>query len=128
MIQLRDDLSTATPREQPPPLALFTQIRVQPGGQQSLEELIRKVTEASIKLDESRQTLVSQVVIGDLNTYGIAQPLDDLGELDGRRTPQELLLAAFGEAEAQQIFQSAAAQIREVTTTLSTYRPDLSNA
>lgn len=125
--QPREDLSTAPPRTDPAPLALIARVKVKPGGQRALENLISKVNEAAIKVDEPRAVYVSQTVVGDITQYGIVSPIDDPSVLDNRRQPQELLVAAFGEDEAEKIFQPASAQIEEIITSLSVYRPDLSN-
>ncbi len=126
IIRPREDLTTAAQRSEPSPLALVTRIRVSLAGQRAFEDLIRKINEAAIKLDEKRGVFVSQTAIGDMSQYAIIQPIDNPAELDGRKTPQELLSAAFGE-EGEQALQAAAPHVQEVLSALSVYRPDLSN-
>jgi hypothetical protein len=126
IIRPREDLSTAAQRSEPAPLSLVTRIRVSLEGQRAFEDLIRKINEAAIKLDEKRQVFVAQTAIGDMSQYAIVQAVDNPAELDQRKTPQELLSAAFGE-EGEQALQAAAPHVQEVLSALSTYRPDLSN-
>lgn len=125
--QPREDLSTAPQRSDPAPLSLVARIKVRPGGQRAFETLVARVNEAAIKIDEPRQIYVSQTAIGDLTQYGVVTPVDDPAALDKRRSPQEVLVAAFGEKEAEEIFQPASEQIQEIVTSLSQYRPELSN-
>ena len=127
IIRPREDLSSAAQRSEPVPLTLVTLVRVSLGGQRAFEDLIRKVNEAAIKLDEKRRVFVAQTAIGDMNQYAILQPIDNPSELDERKSPQELLVAAFGEKEGEQVFQAAAPYVQEVLSSLSVYREDLSN-
>lgn len=127
IIRPREDLTTAAPGSEPAPLTLVTRIRVGLGGQRAFEDLVRKVNEAAAKLDEKREVFVVQTAIGDMSQYAILQPMDNPAELDvERKTPQELLAAAFGE-EGEQALQAAAPYVQEVLSSLSVYRPDLSN-
>jgi len=126
IIRSREDLTTAAQRSEPAPLALVTRVRVALVGQRAFEDLIRKVNEAAIKLNEKRDVFVWQTAIGDMSQYGILQAIDSPGDLDDRKPPQELLAVAFGE-EGEQVFQAAAPHVQEVLSALSIYRPDLSN-
>ena len=126
IIRTREDLTTAAQRSEPAPLSLVTRIRVSLAGQRAFEDLIRMVNEAAIKLDEKREVFVVQTAIGDMSQYAILQPIDNPAELDDRKSPQELLAAAFGE-EGEQALQAAAPHVQEVLSALSVYRPDLSN-
>ncbi len=127
IIRPREDLTTAAPRSEPAPLTLVTRIRVSLGGQRAFEDLVRKVNEAAVKVGEKREAFVVQTAIGDMSQYAILQPIDNPSELDERKSPQELLVAAFGEKEGEQVFQAAAPYVQEVLSSLSVYRPDLSN-
>ncbi len=126
IIRPREDLTTAAPRSEPAPLTLVTRIRVSLGGQRAFEDLVRKVNEAAVKLGEKREAFVVQTAIGDMSQYAILQSIDNPADLDQRKPPQQLVADAFGE-EGEQVFQAAAPHIQEVLSSLSVYRPDLSN-
>ncbi len=124
----REDLSNVTlPLESPPPLMHHTQLRVRPGGQEAIEELLRKVLEASAKLDDKRKILTTQTVIGDISEYGAARAIWDPAELDSQLPPPALLVEAFGEKEGREILEAASGHLESIVTLLSVYRPDLSN-
>lgn len=124
----REDLSNVTlPLESPPPLMHHTQLRVRPGGQAAIEELLRKVLEASAKLDDKRKILTTQTVIGDISEYGAARAIWDPAELDSQLPPPALLIEAFGEREGREILETASGHLESAVTLLSVYRPDLSN-
>ncbi len=127
IVRSREDLTSAAQRSEPAPLTLVTRIRVSLGGQRAFEDLLRKINEAAVKLDEKRGVFVVQTAIGDMSQYAILQPIDNPSELDERKSPQELLVAAFGEKEGEEAFQAAAPYLQEVLSSLSVYRPDLSN-
>ena len=124
----REDLSNVTlPLESPPPLMHHTQLRVRPGGQEAIEELIRKVLEASAKLDDKRKILTTLTVIGDVGEYGVVRAIWDPAELDSQLPPPALLVEAFGEKEGRKILEAASGHLESIVTLLSVYRPDLSN-
>jgi hypothetical protein len=129
VLRVREDLSTApsTPPAEPAPILYTTSLRVRPGGQPALEELIRRVTEAARKVGEERSTIVVQTAIGDMGEYYVSEPLSDLGLLDKLRTPQQALIDAFGEKEAAAALAAGTSGLEQVVTNIAFHRPDLSN-
>ena len=124
----REDLSNAPlPFAAPPPLIHHMLIRVRPGGQEALENTIKKLLEAAAKVGDKRQLLTAQTLIGDLGESGIAQPIQDPAQLDSQKTPPELLTEAFGEQEAREILAAGRERMESAVTLLSVHRPDLSN-
>ncbi len=123
----REDLSNTPPPLATPPLLIHhTLIKVQPGGQAAFEATIAKVIEAAAKVDDKRQFLTAQTVIGDLGEYNIVQPIADPAQLDNQLTPPQLLAEAFGEKEATDIMAAGRERMESVVTALSVLRPDLS--
>lgn len=128
VLRPREDLSnTPPPLGAPPPLIHHTQLRVRPGGQEALENTIRKVIEASAVVGDKRQVVTGQTLIGDLGEYMVSQPLQDPAQLDALKTPPELLIEAFGDEEGRGILAAGRERMESVVTFLSVYRPDLSN-
>jgi hypothetical protein len=109
------------------PAAVVTQIRARPGGQEALEELIRKIAEAIPKVGDSTRMMAYQVMVGMLAEYWTARPLEDLSELDSQLPPAELLDRAFGAAEGGLIYRTGLEAIEEVKRQIVVYRQDLSN-
>ena len=106
---------------------VVTRIRVRPGGQDALEELIRKIAEAIPKVGDSARMLSYQVLVGMMGSYWTVRPLEDLSELDDQLPPAELLDQAFGAAEGGLIYRAGLEAIQEVRRQIVTYRQDLSN-
>jgi len=109
------------------PAAVVTQIRSRPGGQEALEELIRKISEAIPKVGDSSRLVSYQVMVGTLSEYWTVRPLEDLSELDEQLPPAELLNQAFGAAEGGLIYRTGLEAIEEVKRQIVVYRQDLSN-
>ncbi len=129
VLRVREDLSSApsTPPAEPAPILYTTALRVRPGGQPALEKLIGRVREAAQKLGEERSTIVVQTAIGDLGEYYVSEPLSDLGVLDVLRTPQQLLIDAFGEKDAAAALAAGVSGLEQAVTNIAFHRPDLSN-
>jgi len=109
------------------PVAVVTQIRARPGGQEALEELIRKIAEAIPKVGDPSRMVSYQVMVGTLAEYWTVRPLEDLSELDDQLPPAELLNQAFGNSEGGLIYRAGLEAIQEVTRQIGVYRQDLSN-
>jgi hypothetical protein len=109
------------------PAAVVTQIRARPGGQEALEELIRKIAEAIPKVGDPSRIVSYQVMVGTLSEYWTVRPLEDLSELDDQLSPAELLNQAFGAAEGGLIYRTGLEAIEEVKRQIVAYRQDLSN-
>jgi len=109
------------------PSAVVTQIRARPGGQEALEELLRKIAEAIPKIGDPSRIIAYQVMVGMLAEYWTVRPLEDLSELDEQLPPAELLNQAFGAAEGGLIFRTGLEAIEEVKRQIVVYRQDLSN-
>jgi hypothetical protein len=109
------------------PGAVLTVIEASPGKQEACEELIRKVAEAIPKLDDRARMLTFQTVVGNLTEYWTVRPVTDLSELDDQRTPQDLLIQAFGPAEGGLIYRSGLDAMTRLQRSILTYRPDMSN-
>jgi hypothetical protein len=125
----RPDLSYA-PRPLPPSevnAALVARIVIQPGLRESFEELLRKVAEAIPKLDEPVILLTQQTLVGNAAEYRAIRPLRELSEIDQHRTPEQLLLQAFGPGEGGLIFRNGSAAILDIRREVVGLRPELSN-
>lgn len=109
------------------PAAIVTRVRIQPGGQEAVEELIRKAAEAIPKVGDAARILTFQTLLGDLAEIWTVRPLERLSELDQQRQLPELLNQAFGAAEGGLIFRSGQEAIRDVQRQLVIYREDLSH-
>jgi hypothetical protein len=109
------------------PFAVVTTVRVRSGGQEAVEELLRKIAEGIPKVDDPARTIVYQSVIGDLREYWAVRPLRDLGELDRQRVPARLLTDAFGTGEGGLIFRNAMAAMESAERAIVEYLPQLSN-
>ena len=112
---------------QPAPMLRLTLVRATSGGQEALEELMRKVAEAIPKVDDPARFQAFQTLWGDGMQYAIATPLRELADLDAQAQVPELLNQAFGAAEGGLIFRSGREAIQALETNLSVYREDLSN-
>ena len=112
---------------QPAPVLRLTIVRATSGGQEALEELMRKVAEAIPKVDDPARFQAFQTLAGDGMQYAIATPLRELADLDAQLQAPELLNQAFGVAEGGLIFRSGREAIRELQTSISVLREDLSN-
>jgi hypothetical protein len=109
------------------PAAVLTVIEASPSKQEACEEVIRKVAEAIPKVDDKARLITYQTVVGNLARYWTVRPINDLSELDGQRTPQELLIQAFGPAEGGLIYRSGLDAMTSLQRSILVYRPDLSN-
>ena len=89
----REELShVEPPAKQPVPQFMRTLIRVSPGGQETVEELIRRVSEAIPKVEDERRFSTLQTIMGDLMQYSIVQPIQNPELLDRQRlVPDQLL-------------------------------------
>jgi len=135
-LEQRNTLSTDRPElSYPPdrtgpaahPLAVVTTVRVRSGGQEAVEELFRKLSEAIPKVDDPARIVVYQPVIGDLRQYWTVRPLRDLAELDRHRVPARLLTDAFGAGEGGLIFRNAMEALESAERAIVAYLPELSN-
>ena len=125
----RPDLSYPPERRSPAshPFALVSTIRVRAGGQEAVEELLRKISEAIPKVDDPTRIVAHQSVVGDLRDYWTVRPLRNLGELDRQRMPARLLTDAFGAAEGGLVFRNAMEAMQRVERSIVRYLPELSN-
>jgi hypothetical protein len=125
----RADLSYPPDRAGPAaqPFAMVTTIRVVAGGQDAVEELLRKISEAIPKLDDRTRIVVYQALVGDLREYWTLRPIRNLSELDRQRLPGQLLNDAFGAGEGGLILRNAMAAMERVQRTIVSYQPELSN-
>jgi hypothetical protein len=124
----RPDLSYPRAAAGPMPMAVVTVARARPGGQEILEDLIRRIAEAIPKLDDPGRIVTFQSVVGDLRDYWTVRSLAGLGDLDGQRLPPELLCQAFGAAEGGRIYQAGLEAIESVQRELVLHRPELSHS
>jgi len=93
--QERADLSyPPDPQSTLKPFGTVTIMRARPGGQDALEELIRKVAQAIPQAKDPRRFRAYQTVMGDLQTYWAAVPLADVAELDAILPLPDLLYRA----------------------------------
>jgi hypothetical protein len=123
----RPDLSYPSPDQGPAPLLLATRLRARPGGEEEVEEVLRKLGEAVPKVDDPRRFVTFQHVIGDFATYVTIAPLRDVGELDRMLLPVELLTRAFGAAEGGLIARQGLQAIQHGQRELLILRPELSH-
>ncbi len=109
------------------PAAVLTLIEASPSRQEACEEVISKIAEAIPKVDDKARLITYQTVVGNLSQYWTVRPINDLSELDGQRTPQELLIQAFGPAEGGLIYRSGLDAMTSLQRSILVYRPDMSN-
>lgn len=109
------------------PFAMVTLIRARPGGQEAIEELLRKLAEAIPKVDDPARLITHATLIGDLRTLWTVRPLRALADLDAQRMPMQLLNDAFGPAEGGLFWRTAMGAIEEAHRSITVYRPDLSH-
>jgi hypothetical protein len=125
--QERTDLSYPPDQQsQMKPFGTVTIFRARPGGQDAVEELIRKVAHAIPQTKDPRRFMAYQTVMGDLRTYWAVVPLADVAELDAMLPLPELLHKAFG-AEGALIYRSGIDAIERLERQLTVLRPELSN-
>ncbi|MBI4514679.1 MAG: hypothetical protein HY699_02535 [Deltaproteobacteria bacterium] len=108
------------------PFGTVTIVRARPGGQDAVEELIRKVAQAIPLVKDQRRFLAYQTVMGNLRTYWAVVPLGDVAELDAMLSPPELLTRAFG-AEGALIYRNGIDAAESMERQLTILRPELSN-
>jgi hypothetical protein len=108
------------------PFGMVSIMRARPGGQDALEELIRKVGQAIPKAKDPRHFTAYHTVIGDLQTYWATTPLADIAELDAMVSLPELLTKAFG-AEGALIYRNGFDAVERIERQLTVLRPELSN-
>jgi len=124
---IREDLSSLAAPPEEPQLALVTRLRATNEGALGVAELVRKVGEAAVKVDEERRNLVLQTLIGDLRNYAVVQFVADPAQLDQQSPVPELLVQAYGKEEGEKIFREGTRCIEHAESELSVPRPDLSN-
>jgi hypothetical protein len=125
--QERADLAyPPTASDFPKPFGLVTLFRTRPGGQDALEELIRKAGQAIPAIKDPRRFRAFQTVVGDLRTYWVVTPLESLADLDTMLPPAELLQRAFG-AEGALVYRTALDHIEQSERSITLLRPELSN-
>jgi hypothetical protein len=125
--QERADLGyPPAPADPQKPMGMVTVFRTRPGGQDALEELIRKAAQAIPAIKDPRRFRAFQNVIGDLGTYWVVSPLESLADLDGMLPPGELLQRAFG-AEGALVYRTALEHIEHTERSITMLRPELSN-
>lgn len=125
----RPDLSYVRSAIQPGSVraAQVTRIRIRPGGREAFEELLRKVAEAIPKLDDPAQLLSRQIIVGNAAEYVAIRPLRSLADLDQQRTPDQLLVQAFGPGEGGLVFRNGGEAIEQIEREIVGYREELSN-
>jgi hypothetical protein len=126
-VERRDLSYPPQPSGSPAPLHLVTVVRARPGGQEAVEEILRKISEAIPKVDDPARTTVYQTLIGDLREYRVVRPLRTLEDLDHQLQPVDLLDKAFGSAEGGLIFRTGQEAIEHLERRIVAYRPELSN-
>ncbi len=125
--QERADLSYPPDAQQAlTPFSTVTIMRARPGGQDALEELIRKVGQAIPQVKDPRRFTAYQTVLGNLQTYWAAVPLADIAELDTMLPLPALLYKAFG-AEGALIYRTGIDAVEHMERQLTVLRPELSN-
>lgn len=125
--QERADLSCAPDaHNRMQPFGTVTILRARPGGQDALEELIRKLAQAIPQVKDPRRFTAYQTVMGDLRTYWTTVPLSDVAELDAMLPLPELLYKAFG-AEGALLYRTGIDAVEHIERQLTILRPELSN-
>jgi hypothetical protein len=109
------------------PAAVVTAVRVRNGGQEAVEELIRKLAEAIPKVGDEARIITYQTLIGDLSQYWTVRPLADLADLDRQTPPPELLNQAFGAGEGGLIYRNGLEAIELARREVVALHRDLSN-
>ena len=109
------------------PIAMLTRFSPTPAGWEDCERLYAHLREAIGKLDDRRRYGVYQTRIGDLTELWESVPLDDLSQLDGWRTREELLEQAFGPQRGREIHRAFLRGMQSAERELGHLRPDLSH-
>lgn len=123
-------LDLSYPADAPPvaaPLASIARIQARNGGENDVEELFRKLAEATAKLGDAGSVAVSQRLTGDMSEYVVARPLQSLAELDTQPIGKDALVGAFGRAEGQRVFRAASQSIQSAEREILALREELSN-
>lgn len=105
---------------------VVTLLRARPGGEDAIEELIRKVAQAIPAVKDPRRFTAYQTVAGNMRTYWAVVPLDDIAEIDGFVPLPELLQRAFG-AEGALIYRTGMNALETMERQITVLRPELSN-
>jgi hypothetical protein len=94
--------------------ASVSRIAIRLGAREAFEELARKLAEAIPKVDDPAQLITRQVIIGNAAEYTLIRPLGELSDLDAQRSPEQLLVQAFGAAEGGLIFRNGGEAIEQI--------------
>lgn len=108
------------------PFGLVTLLRARSGGEDAIEELIRKLAHAIPEVKDPRRFVAYQTVIGNLRTYWTVVPLADVAELDSFVPLPDLLQRAFG-AEGVLIYRTGMNALENMERQITVVRPELSN-
>ena len=109
------------------PITSLALIRARPGGQDAVEELLRKFAEAIPKTGESATLNAAQALTGDMLVYWLVRPLDRLADLDKQSIGRDLLLKAYGQQEGSRIWSEGSQSMDQLQREILFYREDLSN-
>ncbi len=125
----RPDLSYARGELKPGQarMASVTRLRIRLGAREAAEELIRKLAEAVPQVVVPAVLITRQVIVGNPAEYTLIRPLRDLADLDAQRTPDQLLIQAFGAGEGGLVFRAGGDAIEHIEREIVAYREDLSN-
>jgi hypothetical protein len=126
--QYRPDLSY--PQERSTTIAAVVSVamlRPRPGGQTTVEELLRQMAEAVPKTGEEAEIRCYQTLTGDMLSYAVVRPLERLADLDRQSVGRDLVIKAYGQQEGERIFQAGLEATLETQREILAYREDLSN-
>lgn len=123
----RPELSYPAPDGTRKPFTMVTRLQAIPGGEEAVEEVLRKLAEAIPKVDDPRRFTTLQTDYGDLSEYVTVTGLDSPAQLDAMMQPMELLNRAFGHAEGGLIARAGLSAMRSRVRELVVRRDDLSH-
>jgi hypothetical protein len=122
----RPELGRPASAAERPPVVELTRISVRLDGRSDTEAYFRRLAQAAEKLGDARRFEVRETVVGGAGSYTLHTGVGRLGELDGMRTPAQLLAEAFGPVEARRLWGRVLASLDGAERQLLLRRDDLS--
>jgi hypothetical protein len=113
--------------EQPSEFIQVITVSVKPGAVADYENFIKKVVAGANKIGAAQRWMVSQVTLGGPGrTYSTVLPFSKWSEVDAWPQVRQILVKAYGEAEATRITRAGGEAIERSETAVYRLLPDLS--
>jgi antibiotic biosynthesis monooxygenase (ABM) superfamily enzyme len=118
----------AIAQSQPPRYQFVLEVQVKPGANAQHEEYVKKIVEAAKKTPGSQSWLAFQLTSGGPSgVYSYVLQFDQWADRDSWISPPDLLVKAFGAAEASKIMAAGLAASERSQTSIAEFQPDLSS-